>query len=167
MSVGNPDQKVYVYAAFSSLNKGPHTDMGHQESNSQTMMPKSSEIVFQLQPTPCDSSPTTTDPPPKESISSRFPVVFESISSHFRVVFEPRLKIDSKTTEKRLEIDSLGGGSVVVGDESRGRGAVAEKQFHYPNLKTMHCEMPGLDPHLCCCKARVAIRQFWERARKW
>ena len=33
-------------------------------------------------------------------------------------------------TEKRLEIDSLGGGSEVVGDESRG-WAVAEKQFHY------------------------------------
>ena len=32
--------------------------------------------------------------------------------------------------EKRLEIDSLGGGSVVVGDEARG-WAVAEKQCHY------------------------------------
>ena len=88
-----------------------------------------SEIVFQLQPTPRDSSPTTTDPPPRESISSRFSVVFESISGRFRVATQNRLEIDSKTTEKRLEIDSLGGGSVVVG-MNFGGWAVAEKQFH-------------------------------------
>ena len=70
-----------------------------------------SEIAFQLQPTPQDSYPTTTNPPPKDSISSRF-----------RVANGKRLKIDSETTGKRLEIDSLGGGSVVVGDESRGVG---------------------------------------------
>ena len=78
-----------------------------------------SEMVFQLQPTPRDSSPTTTDPFPRESISSRFSVIFKSILSRFRVAIRNRLKIDSKTTEKRLEIDSLGEGSVVVGDESR------------------------------------------------
>ena len=36
-------------------------------------------LFFQLQPTPRDSSPTTTDPPFRESISIRFSVVFESI----------------------------------------------------------------------------------------
>ena len=76
---------------------------------------RGSEIVFQLQPTPRESCPTTTDPPPRESISSRS-------FGRFRVVFESRLKIDSKTTEERLEIDSLGGGTVVVGHDSRGVG---------------------------------------------
>ena len=70
------------------------------------------------------SPPPGIHPPPRPTPlpGSRFRVVFRSFSSRFRVVFESRLEIDSKTTEKRLEIDSLGGGSVVVGDESRGAG---------------------------------------------
>ena len=72
-------------------------------------MGEGSDIVFQLQPTPW-THPPTTDIPPFESRLGK------------------RLKIDSKTTEKRLEID-LGGGSVVVGDES-GEWAVAEKQCY-------------------------------------
>ena len=43
-----------------------------------------SEIVFvSATAHPRDSSPTTTDPFPMESISSRSSVVFESISSQF------------------------------------------------------------------------------------
>ena len=64
---------------------------------------------------PRDSSPTTTDPLPRELISSRFSVVRDSILSQLR-------NATRKSTEKQLEIDSLGRGSVVVGDESRGGG---------------------------------------------
>ena len=55
-------------------------------------------MVFQLQPTPRDSSPTTTDPLPRESISSRFSVIFESILSRFRIATRKRPKNDSKST---------------------------------------------------------------------
>ena len=59
-----------------------------------------SEIVFQLQPTPQDSSPTATDPPRRESNSSRFSMSFrvglESFSS-------ARLKIDSKIDRKTTQ----------------------------------------------------------------
>ena len=81
-----------------------------------------SEIVFQLQPTPRDSSPTTIDPPPRESISSHFSVVFKSILSRFRVATQSRLNIDSETTEKRPEIDFLGGGVGGVGERIPGVG---------------------------------------------
>ena len=54
-----------------------------------------SEIVFQLQPTPRDSSP-----PPPTPLQG---VDFESIFGRFRVVFESILSRDSKTTRNRLE----------------------------------------------------------------
>ena len=63
-------------------------------------------LFFSYSPPP-NSSPTTTDPRPKESILSRFSVDFKS-----------RLEIDSKSTEKRHEIDSLRRVPVVVGHES-------------------------------------------------
>ena len=72
------------------------------------------KLFFSYSPLP-DSSPTTTDPPPKKSISSRFP-------SRFRVSCLSRLKIDSKTTRERLENDSKttpwAGGRWWGGDES-------------------------------------------------
>ena len=78
--------------------------------------PYSIVILFPATAYPRDSSTPTTDLSPCESISSHFSVVFESVF----VATRKRLKIDSKTIRNRLEIDSLGGGSVVVGDESRG-----------------------------------------------
>ena len=69
-------------------------------------------------------------PLPRESISSRFSVVFESILSRFRVATRNRLEIDSKSTENRLEIDSLGRGVGGGGGMNPGGWAVAEKQFH-------------------------------------
>ena len=74
------------------------------------------------------NNPKILRAPPKESISSRFSVIFESIS--FSVATRKRPKIDSKMTEKRLEIDSLGGGLVVVRGESRGWAAAEKKQCH-------------------------------------
>ena len=81
-----------------------------QNSDLSTAQPnteQSSDIVFQLQPISPDSSTLTTDPPHKESISSRFSVDFESFFDRFGVIFESRLEIDSEMTEKRLEIDGL------------------------------------------------------------
>ena len=76
--------------------------------------------------------PPPATPPLRESISSRFYVVFGSILSRFQVATVNRLKIDSKTTEKRLEIDSLrGGGGSLVGGMSREGWAVAENLRHY------------------------------------
>ena len=76
---------------------------------------KSSEIVFQLQPTLRDSSHHHRPPPPRESISSRF----RSFSSRSCVDFESRLDNDSKSIRKRSKNDSKStpweGGSVVVG----------------------------------------------------
>ena len=73
------------------------------------------KLFFSYSPLPGIHPPPPPTPPRSKSISSRFSVVFESVPQN-------RLKSDSKMTEKRHEIDSLGGGSVVVGDESRRVG---------------------------------------------
>ena len=65
---------------------------------------------------PPDSTPTTPDTPPRESISSRFSVVFESMLSRFR------LENDQKST--CWERGRWWG-------MSPGGWAVAEKQCHY------------------------------------
>ena len=89
-----------------------------------------SEIVFQLQPTRRDSSSsTTTNPLPRESISSRrFRVDFESILSRDSKTTQNRLENDRKTTRNRLPGRGVGGGRGM----NPGGWAVAEKQFHYP-----------------------------------
>ena len=69
-----------------------------------------SEIVFQLQPTPRDSSPTTTDPPPRELISGHFSVIFESILSRFRVATQNRLENDRISTRNRFPGKGVGSG---------------------------------------------------------
>ena len=88
-----------------------------------TPPPWISDIVFQLQPTPQDSSPTTTDPPPRESFS----VVFESRLQIISKTFRERLENDRKTTRNRLP----GRGGRWWWGMSPGGWAVAEKQCHY------------------------------------
>ena len=56
-----------------------------------------------------DSSTPTTDPPPEESISSLFSVVFESLSSR-----------DSKTTRKKTTRSRLSGRGVAGGGRRVG-----------------------------------------------
>ena len=102
-------------------------------------------VVFQLQPTLRDSSPTT-DPPPTESISSRFSVIFESILSRFRT----RLENDSKSTRKRLKNDSK---STLWEGGRWWWGIVAEKQFRYTKKET---KFPEVDKRVVFQKGR-----FW------
>ena len=98
-------------------------------------------------------SPTTTDPPPRESILSRFSIVFESILSRFRVATQNRFEIP---IEKRLEIDSGSpweGGQWWWEMKSRGVGCSLRKQFYYSRiyvyvLKRIHCSAQSCShPH--------------------
>ena len=88
------------------------------------------KLFFSYSPPPEIHPP----PPPTPLPGSRFRVVFRSFSSRSRVAIRNRLKVDSKTTEKRLEMDSWERGRWWWG-MNPGVWAVADKQFHYVNLR--------------------------------
>ena len=102
------------------------------------------KLLFSYSPPPRIHPPSPPTPLRRESISSRFSMVFESILSRFWVATRKQLKIDPKTIEKLLEIDFLEGGSVVVGDESGGLGCSWKtiSPVFWTFTKTLTAHMP-------------------------